>query len=838
MHMHMTSAQEIIYVRYPTAPKRITESLRGVRWSVEFLDLLDIDVSYSADKKSFDARAVLRSTYHRAFLERGLASLPEPADEEEAEGEAPQPLGAGRARRAAAAPAVAAAAAPEAITLHTHDLTVGAGDKQIYPSRLVTTSLDGASVNMGEIGGVGALLKKEVPHVKAVHGVAHVVELAWGDAVKGEPLIDEMLETNQMVYVHYAGSGKKKLTYSTACLALGDDEHELISNHGIRWREASHRASKNLLLSWHARTTDLLEEASVEIGLKLTPLSPPVAFLNLIFRKKTDAGIYGTGTLTFDLKVIKHLGKTNDGVNTYQAKYMRVHGGRACRGELETFNQGDLLEYLLDESDERQRLLETKPGVLLERLTRYAYVKTLAFWVDATAQGKVVSKLFQKDGLLLSEVTSGVEDAVDAIDRLKVTPGAFMDGLLEDFDDANQTLYGRELSEVTEGEDAYKQMLSNTTASIVDHMNERFHSILKDPVLRAACIFEHVRWPSFSSNKLALESHGEAELNLLLDHYKTLYGYLGGDPAKARREWRRLKIFVGREDALVSLSYIELYQRLFDQKGDKYLFKDGVATDKLDEHSLYNILLLIAIIMTYAVDTSICERGFALMNNLKTARRSTMGNLLLRTLMTICELGKEWADPSKIPVDEIVEEWRAQSKRGRYESAMWRAAGLEEPSAQGSSGKAGGAGAAHDDEDMAAHGDAHAAFRDAMGLTPGDYRPRPRVIPPAPSPAAATPTHRRIVVEEEPEVRPTPGYTIRVVLKSLMGWASTHVDIAYDATTADLATAAMGAFGLARRSMITGLVLVGRRIYPEQEEATLAQMGVKDGAVVHMVTLG
>ena len=62
---------------------------------------------------------------------------------------------------------------------------------------------------------------------------------------------------------------------------------------------------------------------------------------------------------------------------------------------------------------------------------------------------------------------------------------------------------------------------------------------------------------------------------------------------------------------------------------------------------------------------------------------------------------------------------------------------MEEPS-PGSSGKA-GTSAAHNDEDMAAHGDVHAAFRDAMGLTPGDYRPRPRVIPPAPSPAAATP---------------------------------------------------------------------------------------------------
>ena len=34
---------------------------------------------------------------------------------------------------------------------------------------------------------------------------------------------------------------------------------------------------------------------------------------------------------------------------------------------------------------------------------------------------------------------------------------------------------------------------------------------------------------------------------------------------------------------------------------------------------------------------------------------------------------------AKISVDEIIDEWRSQSKRGRYESAMWRAAGLKEP---------------------------------------------------------------------------------------------------------------------------------------------------------------
>ena len=43
-------------------------------------------------------------------------------------------------------------------------------------------------------------------------------------------------------------------------------------------------------------------------------------------------------------------------------------------------------------------------------------------------EGKVVSKLFQKSGVLLSDVTSGVEDSISSITELKNKPGPFMIG--------------------------------------------------------------------------------------------------------------------------------------------------------------------------------------------------------------------------------------------------------------------------------------------------------------------------------------------------------------------------------------------------------------------------
>jgi hypothetical protein len=493
-----------------------------------------------------------------------------------------------------------------------------------------------------------------------------VTELAWADALKGEPLIDEMTETNQAAYNHYAGSGKKKLTYGTACSALGEDPHELVSLHGIRWRESTHRASKNLLLSWRARTTDLLEEASLEIGLKLTPLTSPEAFEKQTFLKKTHDSKYGPGEKTFVLRVEQYIGKVN-GQERFCAKYMRVLNGRTCQGETEEFTKGDLLMYLLDASNQKERLYATDAGKLLTRLTKYRYVKSLAFWVDITLEGKVMSKLFQRDGVILSDVTSGVEDAISAIKVLASTPAKFMKGLTADFDPQNETLFGTELSDVASGDVDYKQMVSNVTSSLEKYLSDRFASILKDPVLKAACIFEHARWPSLATSRATLESYGEKEIDLLLAHYKTLFSYLGGDADKVQREWRRLKLKVSGDATLASLPYAELYERLYDH----YSRKD-------DPHHFYNVLLLQAMIGCLAMDTSICERGFSLMNNLKTARRSSMGNELLRMLMTICSLGKEWRDSSKIPVEAIVEEWRSQSKRGRYETAMWAAAGLQE----------------------------------------------------------------------------------------------------------------------------------------------------------------
>ena len=78
----------------------------------------------------------------------------------------------------------------------------------------------------------------------------------------------------------------------------------------------------------------------------------------------------------------------------------------------------------------------------------------------------------------------------------------------------------------------------------------------------AACVFEHVRWPSYTTDLASLEAFGDDKLTRLLHHYEKLFGYLGGARIKVVRQWTRLKLFVSRDDSLRRLKYAELWDRM------------------------------------------------------------------------------------------------------------------------------------------------------------------------------------------------------------------------------------------------------------------------------------
>ena len=99
----------------------------------------------------------------------------------------------------------------------------------------------------------------------------------------------------------------------------------------------------------------------------------------------------------------------------------------------------------------------------------------------------------------------------------------------------------------------------------------------------------------------------------------------------------------------------------------------------------------------------------------------------------------------------IVEEWRAQSSWGRYESAMWRAAGLEEPDVKGAVGTSRN-GATNEVAEADVDNTTAGGFFQYLGRDPNG--PRPTVIPPMHTPAPA-PEAERLSAEAELEATGT-----------------------------------------------------------------------------------
>ena len=79
-----------------------------------------------------------------------------------------------------------------------------------------------------------------------------------------------------------------------------------------------------------------------------------------------------------------------------------------------------------------------------------------------------------------------------------------------------------------------------------------------------------------------------------------------------------------------------------------------------DEYQL--VLRLVVVALLVPADTSECERIFSLMNNIKTADRSAMGQQNLRNLMLWHEMAKQ-LEPEEVPVMAILKEFRSRDGR-------------------------------------------------------------------------------------------------------------------------------------------------------------------------------
>lgn len=123
-----------------------------------------------------------------------------------------------------------------------------------FKSKLVALSCDGASVNTGNKGGVGALLKNQQPDIIVIHCMAHRLELSLKDVLKKIPLYQKVVGTLlKGLFYFYHNSALNMAMLRNPYKALKQGGVKLLiptRTDGTRWVGHQLLAVKNVLTSY------------------------------------------------------------------------------------------------------------------------------------------------------------------------------------------------------------------------------------------------------------------------------------------------------------------------------------------------------------------------------------------------------------------------------------------------------------------------------------------------------------------------------------------------------------------------------------------------------------
>ena len=121
-----------------------------------------------------------------------------------------------------------------------------------WKNKLVGLRTDGASINIGVRGGLGAILQKDIPHLIKVHCVTHKLKLAVIDACKKVPYITKFLDTIKDLLRFYSHSSKRLRELSLASKILDDTMRKYGTWNLVRWIASKSRTMEVVDNNWAA----------------------------------------------------------------------------------------------------------------------------------------------------------------------------------------------------------------------------------------------------------------------------------------------------------------------------------------------------------------------------------------------------------------------------------------------------------------------------------------------------------------------------------------------------------------------------------------------------------
>lgn len=503
---------------------------------------------------------------------------------------------------------------------------------------LVNSSLDGASVNLGQHRGVGKLLGDAVPMQVTLHAAAHIVQLCVSDVFELCEYHVVFKELIARLCREYSKSGKRKKNLEElAKQIIGAKAFKLHGVHGIRWVASIRNVLAKVYRMLHLIVIDLDERAKFGFGGRArTMRTSDEMFIGVTFTHPDKEVKYKVTAVATPSSTASDPPASDSAVaiSLFHAKpALKKHGVDEI-----VVTKLQLVQWLGDSDDieKWQECAKCKKIVFSERCEKCKafslwelkcqvqserFVRHLAFMIDLHEELQAVSICFQADSVTIADVAQRVGFAINAIKKRATICGDIESAVHRyittgkgPWEQGSLQIVRCSPEELSE----HNQDREGICDDLAGSFNIRYLTALSDPIVKALRVLDTSRWPVYKQQDTAeLDAYGNDDISQLVDNYRVFFEDTTG--AKVLAQWERMKQTIASDPQLSRMEFNVLWPRMLSRSGF------------VKQFSL--VLRIVGIAVTFTVDTSGCERLISLMNDLKTKFQERMGHEYLRDLV-------------------------------------------------------------------------------------------------------------------------------------------------------------------------------------------------------------
>jgi len=273
---------------------------------------------------------------------------------------------------------------------------------------------------------------------------------------------------------------------------------------------------------------------------------------------------------------------------------------------------------------------ETTPAVkgratfVINKLKDFRTLRFVFFLQDLLGVIARLSLNLQKAQLTCVDYLDYLEAANLELTELRLLPGQSYTGFTDEIRQGQGVYKGVTLSH-------YDADVEYNYANVCDLVIQKIGSKLKDPnntttaIVKAARVFDTREWPN---NRDDLATFGNAQIQLLADHFSDILVRNGCELAALAREWTLTKAHFGHRIINQPRPGRPVINTLFLLNDDRF----------------ENILKVVNVVLCLPMSSSICERGFSTLKRIKTDWRSRLTTDMMNHLLSIAIEGPSLDD--------------------------------------------------------------------------------------------------------------------------------------------------------------------------------------------------